>query len=168
MAQSPEARFATWSRLGGHSLLSLADQISSAFIPIFAEHGFARVSIYMRDPTDTILAREIRLERLSGQEIEGVTISFDKYHRPAFQVSVDRRRAGKTKDWVRAANVVKRPQQYICFWGAPWWLPARLWWPARSRKLAERLCAIAPDMLNFLDTGQPSRNLRVTAGATPK
>jgi hypothetical protein len=167
MAKTPEARFATWCRLGGPSLISLAEQISSAFIPIFAEHGFARVSIYMRDPGDTILAREIRLERLSEGEVEGITISFDKYHRPAFQVSVDRRRTVKAKDWVRAANVVQRPQQYICFWGSPWWLPARLWSRPRSRKVAERLCAIAPDMLAFLDGGQLSRHLRVTTDTIP-
>lgn len=166
MAKTPEARFATWCRLGGPSLISLAEQVSSAFIPIFTEQGFARVSIYMCDPSDTILAREIRLERLREEEIEGVTISFDKYHRPSFQVRVERLRTIGTMDWVRAANVVRRPQQHICFWGSPWWLASRLWTPARSQRAVERLCVIAPDMLAFLEDGQLSRHLRVTADTT--
>jgi hypothetical protein len=165
MAQSPEARFATWCRLGGAPLISLAEQISGTFVPIFIENGFTRVSTYMGDPSDRISAREIRLERLSGTEIEGVTISFDKYRRPSFQVSVDRRQIAGGAGWVRAANIVKRPQQYICFWGSPWWLPARLWSPARSWRVAERLCAIAPDMLAFLEDGRRSRYLRVTTDA---
>jgi hypothetical protein len=165
MAKTSEARFAKWCRLGGPQLVNLADQVSSVFVPIFLENGFARVSIYMRDPADTVSVREIRLERACGEEIEGVTINFDKYRRPCFQVSVDRRRANGAKEWVRAANIVKRPKQYICFWGSPWWLPRPLWSPARSQSVVGRLTAIAPDMLTFLDDGQRSRYLRVTADA---
>lgn len=162
MARTTEARFAAWCRLGGTPLICLAEELSTVVVPIFLENGFARVSVYMRDPSDRISAREIRLERLSKEHIEGLTISFDKYHRPSFQVSADRRWAVGAKDWVRAANIVKRPRQYICFWGSPWWLPLRLWSTARSRKVAERLRLISPEILAFLNDGHLSRHIRVT------
>jgi hypothetical protein len=165
MPKTPEARFATWCRLGGPQLIDLADQVSSVLVPIFVENGFSRVATYMRDPADMVSAREIRLERSREEEIEGVTINFDKFRRPRFQVSVDRRHAAEAHDWVRAANIVKRPRQDICFWGSPWWLPTRLWSPACSRRIVKRLRATAPDMLAFLDDGQRSRYLRVTADA---
>jgi hypothetical protein len=164
MANTPNMRLKRWSGLGGPSLINLVEQISSEVVPFFLENGFEHVSQYMQNPRIALSAREMRLERLEGGEIAGIAICFDKYHRPAFQVQVERRLLAGAQEWVRAANIVKRPHQYVCFWGAPWWLPARFWSPAQSRQVAKRLRALSPDMLAFLNGGRRSRHLRITAG----
>lgn len=163
MANTLNDRVKKWSRLGGPPLTNFVEQIISEVLPFFFENGFERVSRYMGDENDVISAREIRLERVVEGEIKGISISFDKYHRPSLQMRVERRLATGSQDWVRAANVVKRPTQYICFWGAPWYLPARLWSPVKSRQVAERVRGLSHDILAFLDDGQPSRHLRSTA-----
>ena len=166
MAKDLAARSRKWAALGGPSLTYLVEQVTGEIVPFFLANGFRRVSRYMDDPGDAISARQIRLERRRDGEIEGVSITFDKYHRPAFQIQVERRVATGTQDWVRAANVVKRPGQYLCFWGAPWWLPARLWPRAASRHVAARVRVLSPATLAFLDDGRANRHLRSTAAGT--
>lgn len=157
-----DKRFATWCQLGGAPLINFAAAIQDEVAAPLLGRGFRRVARYMEDPTDRVLARQIRLEHSRGNEIDGITFNFDKHRRPSCQIHVERRIKGERAGWIRAANVVRRPTQYICFWGAPWWLPARLWMPSRSRKIGQRLRDLTPDMLAFLDEGRPSRHLRLT------
>lgn len=166
MALTTDKRFTTWCHLGGTPLIDFATAIQKEVVAPLLESGFQRVARYMEDPTDPVPARQIRLERRREGEIDGITFNFDKHRRPACQIHIERRVKGKGGEWLRAANVVKRPTQYICFWGAPWWLPVRLWTPLRSRKTAQRLRDLTPDMLTFLDEGRSSRHLRLTTVPT--
>lgn len=167
LALTTDKRFTTWCHLGGTPLIDFATAIQKEVVAPLLESGFQRVARFMEDPTDPVPARQIRLERRREGEIDGVTFNFDKHRRPSCQIHIERRVIGARGAWLRAGNVVKRPTHYICFWGAPWWLPARFWTPSSSRKVARSLRALVPVMLAFLDDGQPSRCLRLTAPSEP-
>ncbi|WP_132911435.1 hypothetical protein [Sphingomonas sp. BK235] len=167
MGTSIDKHFAAWCRLGGARLVEFTMAIQDVVVAPLLERGFRRVTRYMEDPSDVVPVRQIRLERSRGEKIDGITFNFDKYRHPSCQIHIEQRIKGDASRWLRAANVVKRPAQYICFWGAPWWLPKRLWMPSHSRKTAQRLHELVPVMLVFLEDGQLSRNLRLTATREP-
>jgi hypothetical protein len=151
--KSGRRKFDNWSRLGGKPLISLTSLVETRLVAPLLEHGFERVGCYLRLPDEPTMGSEIRLEVEEHAEIISVTFKFDKYHRPAFQVHLARRRAEPPHSWVRSANVVRRPGQFYCFWGKPGWLPTRLWSVRMSEQAVDRVAGHLGQALAFLENG---------------
>ena len=107
---------------------------------------------------------EIELERWADVCVDAVTFNFDKYAAPRFQVQLSRRSSEPPHAWVRSANLVRRPSQYLHFWGKPWWLPATLWSEQASRRVVARVESLLAGALAFVDQGERGRHISRRVG----
>jgi hypothetical protein len=152
-------RLAKWSRLGGAPLIALVRCVEERLLPPFLDAGFVRVDVHGWDRSFPVSASELHLERRKGDVIQAVSVSFDKYHRPAFQVHLFRCAADPPHERLGSASMVKRPGRCYDFWGKPWWLPVRFW-PARaSDRTVARLAGLLDQSLAFLDLGERGPNI---------
>ncbi|PSJ42869.1 hypothetical protein [Allosphingosinicella deserti] len=169
MSKERHKRHATWRALGGQPLITLATHVEKELVRELLAVGFEHADVYMRDPADPVSGREIHLERAARGDIQSITFAFDKYRRPAFQIHIQQRNAGAPGDFVRAANLVRRPHQHLYFWGKPWWLPARFWSDRMSRRTVAYLVGKLDQALAFLDDGHRGPNIsRSTDSITAK
>ena len=157
--QNANSRFTSWCNLGGPTLTSMGRLVEERLLPFYLAAGFERVFVHLRDPADAVNGREICLERSCGNEIDVVLFNFDKQRRPAFQVHLHRREIGSPHTWVRAANLVRRPSQYLHFWGKPWWLPTRYWTEHMSASTVKCVGEITDGALAFLERDERCRNI---------
>jgi len=159
-----EARFEKWQRLAPRDTRLLTTLVASQVVPRLEAQGFNRVSHSLRQPDQSVSGREIELERWAGDSVDTVTFNFDKYAAPRFQVQLSRRSSEPPHAWVRSANLVRHPSQYLHFWGKPWWLPAALWSERASRRVIACVESALPDALAFVDHGERGRHIsrRVT------
>jgi hypothetical protein len=149
-----EARFEKWQRLAPPSTRVLSALVVSQLVPLLEARGFQRVAHSLRLLDQPVSGREIELERWGGECVDVVTFNFDKYGAPRFQVQVSRRSSEPPHTWVRSANLVRRPSQYLHFWGKPWWLPTTLWSERASRRVVARVESALPSALAFVDHGE--------------
>jgi len=154
-----EARFEKWQRLAPPSTRLLSTLVASQLVPLLEAQGFRRVSHSLRQPDQTVSSREIELERWAGDSVDTVTFNFDKYAAPRFQVQLSRRSSEPPHAWVRSANLVRRPGQYLHFWGKPWWLPTALWSERASRRVVAYVESVLAGALAFMDHGERGRHL---------
>jgi|GEM_PF-4743855 len=138
---------------------ALANLVEEQLVPAYLAAGFHRAAIYMNDPMEVVSGREVHLERQENGVIQFVTLNFDKYRRPAFQMHIGCRGTNSNRTWIRSANVVKRRGQLLHSWGKPIWLPVQWWTEGMSSRVINRLVAMTPEVLAFLEGGQPSRRL---------
>ncbi|MDO7834713.1 hypothetical protein Q4610_06605 [Sphingobium sp. HBC34] len=163
--QIATARFTKWCRLGGTPLTRMGRLVEEQLLPPYLALGFQRVSVHLRDPKDVVSARQICLERFYGDEIDTVIFNFDKYRRPTFQVHLSRREIVSPHAWVRAANLVRKPSQYLHFWGKPWWLPTRYWTEQMSANTIECVLEMTARALAFLERSERCRNISKSVNA---
>ncbi len=149
-----ESRFDKWQRLAPVSTRLLGTLVASRLIPVLEAHGFQRVGHSLKQPERITSGKELELERWDGEFVDSITFNFDKYGAPRFQVHVSRRSSKPPHDWVRSANVVRRPGQYLHFWGKPWWLPASLWSEEASCRVVASMESMLPSALAFLERGE--------------
>ena len=154
-----EARFEKWQRLAPPSTRLLSSLVASQLVPLVEAHGFERVSCSLRQPDQRVSGREIELERWAGGCADTVTFNFDKYGAPRFQVHLSRRSSEPPHEWIRSANLVRHPGQYLHFWGKPWWVPSVLWSGRASRQVVSRVECALPGALVFLASGDRSRHI---------
>lgn len=55
--------------------------------------------------------------------------------------------------------LVRKKNQYVYFWGKPWWLPRVFWLKMMSDKTIKKVFLIVPQILKFLDSGVVSFNI---------
>lgn len=146
-----EAPFEKWQRLAPPGTRVLSALVVSQLLPLLEARGFQRVTHRLRQPDQPVSGREIELERWAGDCVDSVCFNFDKYRAPRFQVQLSHRSSEPPHAWVRSANLVRRPSQYLHFWGKPWWLPTTLWSEQASRRVAARVASALPNALAFLD-----------------
>lgn len=139
--------------------MSMGRLVEERLLPPYLAAGFERVSVHMRDPADAVSARQICLERFYDTGIDAVIFNFDKYRRPAFQVHLHRREIRPPHPWVRSANLVRKPSQYLYFWGKPWWLPTRYWTERMSANTIECVREMTEAALAFLERGERCHNI---------
>ena len=154
-----EARLEKWQRLAPPGTRLLSTLVASQLVPFLEARRFCRVSHSLRQPDQPVSGREIELERWAGEFVDTVTFNFDKYAAPRFQVQLSRRSSEPPYAWVRSANLVGRPSQYLHFWGKPWWLPGVLWSERASRRVVANVEAALPSALAFVDHGERGRHI---------
>lgn len=162
---SHKLRHTNWRKLGGKTVIELAGLVDERLTPPFLDAGFLWVDVHGWDKSFPVSGRQIQLERRSGNSVQGVTISFDKYYRPAFQVHLMLWAADPPHERVRIADVVRRPRQFYCFWGKPWWVPARLWSARAMEKVVKQVAGHIGQSIAFLEQGERGPNISRSIGA---
>jgi hypothetical protein len=158
VASKHQLRFSRWCQLGGPRLRLLADRVETDLLPAWATSGFSRCET---DPVfgEPVPGGEILLSRAMGDDVAFISIMFDKYHRPAFQIALIRRKAKPPHDMVFSGNLVSSPKGNYQFWGKPWWWPGRFWSAAMARRTVAQVAARQAEALAFLETSARGRSI---------
>jgi hypothetical protein len=160
-------RFASWCRLGGKPLLTLASRVEARLVQPLLETGFEWVNVHLRQPDDPVSGSELCLERRTSSDIETIIFNFDKYHRAAFQLHLHRRESLPPHQWVRSANLVRSNRQYLHLWGKPWWMPTRFWSERMAERTVDTLLGHLEQVLAFLERGERGPNISRAIEAQP-
>ena len=154
MSPSKRTRFAKWLSFGPPETRQLGSLVESELVPALEKLGFSVTGDRRLLVDLSVLGRELELERSTDDCVDVITINFDKYHRPRFQVSAARRLTQPPHAFVRACNLVPSSRHSYFFWGKPWWLPTRLWTTGRAFRLVASIRARLPQLDLFLSTTQ--------------
>ena len=159
MKSSHPQRFKKWQNLCPETTRALSALVDSKLTLVLGQAGFSRVDVSLGHSDDPVGGNMIEFERWSPDWVDSITINFEKYRAPRFQVHGHRRSIEPPHAFVRSANLVNRSTQYLHFWGKPWWRPRLLW----SREASARtVSAVERDMeqlLRFLETGERGRRI---------
>ena len=157
MKSNHKARFEKWQRLCPAPTKFLISLVRARLVPALEQAGFSLVDISLRQTDQPVAGRMIELERWTENWVESFTFNFDKYRTPRFQVHASRHSVTPPHEFLRSANLVARPSQYLHFWGKPWWLPSVLWSQAASLRTVDKIVHHHAELLRFLETGERSR-----------
>jgi hypothetical protein len=158
-ASSHAQRQERWLRLAPPQTRHLVGLISGRASLLLAEKGFRPVELTLGNPEWPISGRDLEFERAGTGFVDSVTISFDKYMSPRFQVLASRRVPEPPHSCIRAGNLVSRPTKYYCFWGKPWWLPSWLWSARLSAASASRVESLLGQLFRMLEDGSRGPNI---------
>jgi hypothetical protein len=154
-----EKRFARWQSRVNPKTRFLSELVKAELVPVIAAEGLERVDTALEGNGRTLNPNEIRLERVGGDYIDSIGITFGKYERARFQISASRRERAAPHAWIRSTNLVKHAGQYYCFWGKQWWLPGPLWPDALAKRTVSTVAKLVRQLTIFLETGERGPNL---------
>ena len=122
--------------------------------PKLNELGFEVVGTDIKDSRTT--ATHVQFERQQNETYDGLTIIFDKYWRPKFQIIFSRRDIAPPHKFIRSGHLVRRRGQITCWWGIRWFsLNKEKAWRKSIDKVSCRLRQI--DV--FLETASDGKNI---------
>ena len=156
MKSNHKARLEKWQRLCPAPTKLLISQVQDRLVPTPEQNGFSLVDVSLRQTDQPVAGRMIELERWADNWVDSFTFNFDKYRTPRLQVHASRHSIKPPQEFLRSANLVARPSQYLHFWGKPWWLPSMLWSPAASSRTVGKIARHQAELLRFLETGERS------------
>jgi len=160
-ASAHRKRFSRWQSRAPRESRVLSELLESRITPVFEAQGFSRVGIALGRSDQPVDSDEIRLERSSDAEIDTITIWFDKYRRPRFQIGFSRRMRTPPNDFIRSAHLTKRSTQYFCFWGKPMFFPRWLWSDRSASREIDRIHRKIDQIVPFLEAGKRGRNIGI-------
>ncbi len=161
-------RFARWQQRVSPQTRLLCELVESRVVPVLTAPGFRWVDLNLGRSDWPVNPNEIELERVSGDVIDSIDISFGKYDRARFQIGFSRHERAPPNEFIRSGNLVKNASQYYCFWGKPWWLPKKFW-PARSAKrVVEGVVPLLEQVVRFLETGERGPNISRQVSQQPR
>lgn len=153
-----EAVFLKWLARGPAEKRRLADQVIASVVPVFEQAGFAWVKTGSNGRPQI---NEIPMERRNDDgSVDVVSILFNKYREPYFDVQVLRLTPPDYSHWTKNASLVWKQDDDVRYkrWGPKWWELDR----TRAEKRAvERVSALAPQLLTYLSGEYSGPNVRV-------
>jgi len=152
-------RLRNWSNLAPAKTRLLVDSLLLNMTSALEGEGFRRVDHNLGESVWPVSGSEIVYERWGPELIDSITVNFDKYRRPRFQVHCSRRHIEGPHGFVRAANLVRARSQYFHFWGKPWWLPIRLWRVGSALRTVESVVGHLKQLISFLESGERGKNI---------
>lgn len=154
-----KSRFDRWKSRTSKQTRALAELVETRLTSRLERDGFLRVDVSMQDPKSPIRGNEIQLEKPVEDGLDCIDVTFAKYGVPRFQVGCARRRLVHPNEFVRAGMLVASANEYLHFWGKPWWRPVWSW----SDEDAVRVVGVVEEklgqLLRFLDTGEVGPNI---------
>ncbi|MFZ4604274.1 MAG: hypothetical protein ACOYM8_17665 [Caulobacterales bacterium] len=154
-----KARFARWQARVGPETRALAELVAVRFVSRLEREGFARVDVHLRDPDSPTRPNEIQMERIVGTELDVAYVMFASYGLPRFQVGCARRKRDSPNEFVRAAKLVANANEYLHFWGKPWWRPVWSWSEEDAARAVGEVEEKIGQILRFLDSGEIGPNI---------
>jgi hypothetical protein len=158
-AGAHEKRLAKWRNLAPAQTRVLIDGALDLLVPTLEAQGFERVGFVRLDSIHPTSGREIVMERVIGECVDEVTLNFDKFRRPRFQVQCSRRELSEPHRFIRSANLVLKSTQYYHFWGKPWWLPTQLWPDGASQRALKQVKSHLSQVRPFLESAERGPNI---------
>ena len=127
--------------------------IESEIVPFFIKSGFSWISVSYHDPEWVVSGNEIDLERINDESVDTLSISFNKYCSPTFQLSLIRRNKIKGNEFIRSARLVASGSEYYHFWCKPWYWPTKLWPNALSAREVKKVKSKLSQLVEFIELG---------------
>ncbi|MDB2439374.1 hypothetical protein N9W89_11715 [Hellea sp.] len=122
--------------------------------PKLLEIGFEPVGTSTLGSRTT--ATHVQFERHQENTFDSLTIIFDKYFRPKFQITFLKREALSPHKIVQSGNLVRRKRQLTSWWGIRWFsLSKEKAWRRSVEKARKRLGQV--DV--FLNSGVAGKNI---------
>ncbi len=137
----------------------LSGLVELRVVEFFQRLGFERVDVALNNSEWPVAMDSIELERATASHTDSIYLSFAKHGVPRFQLGCSRREKIAPYNFIRSACLVRKPNQYYCWWGKPWWFPLWLWQHEHSKQLIDKIMPTLPQILDFLDTGQRGKNI---------
>jgi len=153
-----EKVFLKWLARGPAEKRRLADQVIANITPIFEQAGFSWVGtcFYGRPQIN-----EIPMERRNDDgTVDFVSISFNKYRKPQFDLQALRLAPPDHRHWTKNAHLVWKQDDDVRYkrWGPKWWELDRA---QAENKAVGRVRDLAPQLIAYLGGEQPGPNVRV-------
>jgi hypothetical protein len=157
-ARRGEKVFVKWLMRGPAEKRRLADQVIACIVPIFEQAGFswAQACFYGRPQIN-----EIPLERRNDDgSVDFVSISFNKFRKPQFDIQGLRLAPHDNRHWIRNGYLVWKQDDDVRYtrWGPKWWQVNRV---QAEKESVEVVRNLVPQLLNYLVGDQPGPNVRV-------
>jgi len=165
-ARRHRERHVRWRSLTPSVTRVLSSLVNELLVPAFESRGFRYVGFHLGDANDSVSGSDIHLERQDGKYLDSVTLNFEKYKSPRFQVHLSRRSAS-THEFIHSGNLVARRTQYYHFWGKPWWLPSKFWSEAAATRTVKKIGGCLDQAVRFIEDGSRGANISkevVTSG----
>ena len=139
----------------------LSHLVDTQLVPYFESIGFTQVGKeYLSvDRNDLVEAKDISLEQTTDSILKSIYISFDKYDSPKFQIYFNLRELPPPHDFISSESLVKKSNQYVYFWGKPWWLPMFFWTESMSKYEINKLLLVIEQIPVFLEKGIRGKNI---------
>lgn len=154
--ENHKKKYEKWKRLCPIQTRYMCSLIESEVVPFFIESGFSWVSVSYHDPEWVVSGNEIDLERINEESVDTLSISFDKYRNPTFQVSLIRRKKIKGNEFIRSANLVAKDSEYYHIWCKPWYWPTKLWPNSLSVREVKKVKSELSKLVEFIEFGKLS------------
>lgn len=153
---SHKRKYEKWKRLCPQQTRYMCRLIEAEITPFFIKSGFSWISVSYHDPEWVVSGNEICLERLNEESVDTLSISFDKYRRPSFQVGLIRRKKTKGNEFIRSANLVSKKSEYYHMWCKPRYWPTKLWPNYLSSREIKKVKSSLAYLMEFIESGTMS------------
>ncbi|MNM33707.1 hypothetical protein D3C81_443390 [compost metagenome] len=138
----------------------LSQLVDTKLIPYFEQNGFKQVGASAYGDTEYLIeAKDICFSKINGEEINKIRVAFNKYDKPCFQITIYSNSLIPPHKSISHGALVRKKNQYVYFWGKPWWLPRVFWLKMMSDETIKKILLIAPQILKFLDDGEVGFNI---------
>lgn len=151
------SNFARWKGRVPKLTRELADMLEARIVPLIEKEGFRRVFLVLNE--DPVRSSEIQFERSIDNYIDSITIFFAPHRDPRFQIGCARREGEPPYEFVRSCHFVARANQYLHFWGKPWWRPAWSWSLRDAQREIYRIEDRLPQLFEFIVKGVVGPNI---------
>jgi len=157
MNEERRRAFKRWLALGPKSREAQASYAMRLFLPALEVVGFKWVEKGFDGVNAQVNAIELERENVQGQ-IDFISIIFDKYRSPRFQIALGTKEKLVPHKWVRGGRIVRRKSglDKHNWWGAKWW---HLNKGVRFAFAVNEVFAILPQAVDFLSNGTVGPNI---------
>jgi len=153
-----EKSFLNWLARGSEAKRRLGDKVIASIVPIFEQAGFSwAASCFYGRPH----INEIPMERQNADgTVDFISISFNKYRKPQFDVQALRLVPPDHRRWSKNAHLVWKQDDDVRYkrWGPKWWQWERT---KAEDKAVEMIRHLVPQLLDYLSGAPPGPNIRI-------
>jgi hypothetical protein len=153
-----ESLFMKWLARGPVEKRRLADAVIAIVVPVFEKAGFSSVKT---DSYGRPQVNEMAMERCNDDgTVDIVSILFNKYRKPYFDVQVLRLVPPDYSHWAKNAHLVWMQDDDVRYkrWGPKWW---QLDQAKAGKVVVERVRSLVPQLIDYLDDQKIGPNVRV-------
>lgn len=161
-ARKSEKVFVKWLLRGPERMRDTGEKVVATIVPLIENAGF----IWVDKTFDIgpVQANEIALERTNvDRSVDFISIYFDKYRKPKFEVWGGTKRPDTPNDWewVKGATLVWKQDDGYRYkqWAPNWWQLSRT---AAKTKVVNDVARYIPQMIGYLNGEPPGPNVRVS------
>ncbi|WP_331352867.1 hypothetical protein [Cellvibrio sp. UBA7671] len=151
MMDTHKKKYSKWKNLCPPETRYLCEKIEQEIVPFFLGIGFQWISVSYHDPEWVVSGSEIDLERINEDSVDTLSIAFEKYRSPRFQICLIKRKKIQGNEFLRSASLVKKSSEYYRMWGKPWFWPTKYWPNSLTDKTIQTVKAGLEPLVEYID-----------------